>query len=122
MTRFRKTESQRGQRHRQIYSLVKLCQKAIQRLKFLKYGWKTQEVWIGSAALTETLGSKRQRNTRCVLTALVGPNVQLLGELRDHQESPPALALLGFENVSKDVVTNVDDVLSFDAQQITHNV
>lgn len=57
-----------------------------------------------------------------VLTALVGPNVQLLGKLRYHQESPPALTLLGFKNVSKDVVTNVDDVLSFDAQQIAHNV
>lgn len=57
-----------------------------------------------------------------VLTALVGPNVQLLGQLRYHQESPPALTLLGFKNVSKDVVTNVDDVLSFDAQQIAHNV
>lgn len=58
----------------------------------------------------------------CVLTALVSPNVQLLGKLRYHQESPPALTLLGLQNVSKNVVTNVDDVLSFDAQQITHNV
>lgn len=57
-----------------------------------------------------------------VLTALVGPNVQLLGKLRYDQESSPALTLLGFKNVSKDVVTNVDDVLSFDAQQIAHNV
>lgn len=58
----------------------------------------------------------------CVLTALVSPNMQLLGKLRYHQESPPALALLGFKNVSKNVVTNVDNVLSFDAQQITYNV
>lgn len=52
----------------------------------------------------------------CVLTALVSPNMQLLGKLRYHQESPPALTLLGLQNVSKNVVTNVDDVLSFDAQ------
>lgn len=52
----------------------------------------------------------------CVLTTLVSPNVQLLGKLRYHQESPPALTLLGLQNVSKNVVTNVDDVLSFDAQ------
>lgn len=58
----------------------------------------------------------------CVLTALVSPNVQLLGKLRYHQESPPALTLLGLQNVSKNVVTDVDDVLSFDAQQIAHNV
>lgn len=58
----------------------------------------------------------------CVLTALVSPNVQLLGKLRYHQESPPALPLLGFQNVSKNVVTNVNNVLSFDAQQIAHNV
>lgn len=57
-----------------------------------------------------------------VLTALVGPNVQLLGKLRYHQESPPALTLLGLQNVSKNVVPNVDNVLSFDAQQITNNV
>lgn len=58
----------------------------------------------------------------CVLTALVSPNVQLLGKLRYHQESPPALTLLGLQNVSKNVVTNIDNVLSFDAQQIAHNV
>lgn len=52
----------------------------------------------------------------CVLTALVSPNVQLLGELRYHQEGPPALTLLGLQNVSKNVVPNVDDVLPFDAQ------
>lgn len=58
----------------------------------------------------------------CVLTALVSPDVQLLGQLRYHQERPPALTLLGLQNVSKNVVANVDDVLSFDAQQITHDV
>lgn len=58
----------------------------------------------------------------CVLTALVGPNVQLLGKLRYDQKGPPALTLLGLKDVSKDVVTDVDDVLSFDAQQIAHNV
>lgn len=58
----------------------------------------------------------------CVLTALVSPNVQLLGKLRYDQESPPSLTLLGLQNVSKNVVPNVDDVLSFDAQQIAHNV
>lgn len=56
------------------------------------------------------------------LTALVSPHMQLLGQLRYHQESPPALTLLGFENVTKNVVSNVDDVLSFSTQQVAHDV
>ncbi len=56
------------------------------------------------------------------LTALVSPHMQLLRQLRYHQESPPALTLLGFENVAKNVVTDVDDVLSFGTQQVTHNI
>lgn len=56
------------------------------------------------------------------LTALIGPHVQLLGQLGYDQERPPALTLLGLEDVSKDVVPNVDDVLPFGAQQVTHDV
>lgn len=56
------------------------------------------------------------------LTALIGPHVQLLGQLGYNQERPPALTLLGFEDVSKDMVPNVDDVLPFSAQEVTHNV
>ena len=56
------------------------------------------------------------------LTALVGPHVQLLGELGDHQERPPALALLGLEDVSEDVVPDVHDVLPLGPQQVAHNV
>lgn len=48
--------------------------------------------------------------------------MQLLRQLRNHQESPPALTLLRFENVTKDVVPNVDDVFSFSSKQVTHNV
>lgn len=56
------------------------------------------------------------------LTALVSPDMQLLGQLRYHQESPPALTLLGFENVTENVVSDVDDVLSFRTKQVTHDV
>lgn len=56
------------------------------------------------------------------LTALVGPNVQLLSQLRNHQERSPALTLLRLQDISKDVVTDVQDVLSFCSQQITNYV
>lgn len=56
------------------------------------------------------------------LTALVGPHVQLLGQLGDNQERPPALTFLGLEDVSKDVVPDVDDVLPLGSQQVAHNV
>lgn len=56
------------------------------------------------------------------ITALVGPHVQLLGQLRDDQECPPALPLLGLEDVSEDVVANIHNVLSLGAQQVAHNV
>ncbi len=56
------------------------------------------------------------------LTALVSPHVQLLGEFRYNQERPPALTLLGLEDVSKDVVPDVDDVLPLGPKQVTHNI
>lgn len=56
------------------------------------------------------------------LTALVGPHMQLLGQLGYHQERPPALTLLGLQDVSKDVVPDIDDVLPLGSQQVTHNV
>lgn len=56
------------------------------------------------------------------LTALVRPHMQLLGQLRDHQERPPALTLLRFENVTKDVVSDVDNVLPFSTEQVAHDV
>lgn len=56
------------------------------------------------------------------LTALVSPHMKLLGQLRYDQERSPALALLGLENVSKNVVSNVDDVLSFSTQQVANDV
>lgn len=54
-----------------------------------------------------------------LLTAFVSPDVQLLRQLGDHQEGPPALALLGFEDVPKDVVSDVQDILPFGPQQVT---
>lgn len=48
--------------------------------------------------------------------------MQLLGQLRYHQECPPTLTLLRFENVTKNVVSNIDDVLSFSTQQVTDDV
>lgn len=48
--------------------------------------------------------------------------MQLLGQLRYDQERPPALTLLRFENVTKNVVSDVDDVLSFSTQQVTDDV
>lgn len=56
------------------------------------------------------------------LTALVSPDVQLLGQLWYNQEGPPALSFLGLEDVSKDVVSDVNYVLPFGPQQVTHNV
>lgn len=56
------------------------------------------------------------------LTALVGPHMQLLGQLRYDQECPPTLTLLGFENITKNMVSNVDNVFSLCPQQVTHNV
>lgn len=56
------------------------------------------------------------------LTALVGPHMQFLGQLRNHQEGPPALTLLGFKNVPENVVSNVDDVFPFSSQQVAHDV
>lgn len=59
---------------------------------------------------------------RFFLTTLVGPNVQLLGQLRNHQERSPALTLLRLEDVSEDMVPNVQNVLPFGPQQVTHDV
>lgn len=56
------------------------------------------------------------------LTAFVGPHVQLLGQLGYDEERPPALALLGLEDVSEDVVPDVHDVLPLGSQQVTHDV
>ena len=58
----------------------------------------------------------------CGLTALVGPDVQLLGQLGDDQESPPALALLRLQDVPENVVPDVDYVLPLGPQQVTHHV
>lgn len=59
---------------------------------------------------------------RFSLTTLVGPDVQLLGQLRNHQERSPALALLRLEDVSEDMVPDVQNVLPFGSQQVTHDV
>ena len=56
------------------------------------------------------------------LTTLVGPHVELLSQLRDDQEGPPALPLLGLQDVSKDVVPDVHNVFPLGPQQVTHNV
>lgn len=48
--------------------------------------------------------------------------MKLLGQLWYDQESSPALALLGFQNVTKDVVTNVDNIFAFCTQQVTYDV
>lgn len=53
-----------------------------------------------------------------LLTTFVRPDVQLLRQLGDHQEGPPALALLGFEDVSKDMVSDVQDIFPFGTQQV----
>lgn len=44
-------------------------------------------------------------------TLLSSPDTQLLGQLRNHQGSPPAQLLLKIEDVPKDVVPNVQYVL-----------
>lgn len=78
------------------------------------------------AAVTQQHAARRRRKCGSPrvrrLTALIGPHVQLLGQLGDDQERPPALTLLGLEDVSEDVVPDVDDVLPFSAQQVTHDV
>lgn len=56
------------------------------------------------------------------LTLLLGPDVHLPGQLRNHQASPPALLLLGLEDVPKDVVPNVQDVLPPHPEQLTHHI
>lgn len=56
------------------------------------------------------------------LTAFVRPNVQLLSQFRNHQECPPSLTLLGLKNISKNVIPNVHNILSFCSKQVTHNV
>lgn len=57
-----------------------------------------------------------------LLTFLLLPHFQLFGELRDHQEGLPALTLLRFEDVAEDVVSNVEDVLPPDVQQVADDV
>ncbi|TNN71337.1 hypothetical protein EYF80_018415 [Liparis tanakae] len=49
-------------------------------------------------------------------------HLALLDELRYDEESLPALTLLGFEDVSKDVVPDVEDVFPSDVQQVTDDV
>lgn len=56
------------------------------------------------------------------LTALVGPHVKLLGQLGYNQERPPALTFLRLEDVSKDMIPDVDYVLPLGSQQVTHYV
>lgn len=56
------------------------------------------------------------------LTLLLLPHLQFLGELGHDEEGPPALALLGLEDVAIDVVPHVEDVLPFHVQQVAHNV
>lgn len=56
------------------------------------------------------------------LTALVSPHMQLLSQLRNHQKCSPALTFLWLEDVSKDVVTDIQNVLPLCSQQITHYV
>lgn len=71
--------------------------------------------------LRGTAPAKREQSLAwgLLLTAFVCPDVQLLRQLGDHQEGPPALALLGFEDVSKDMVSDVQDILPFGPQQVT---
>lgn len=57
-----------------------------------------------------------------VLTFLLLPQLQLLGEFWYDQKRFPALAFLRLEDVAKDVVSNIEDVLTFDIQQITNDV
>lgn len=57
-----------------------------------------------------------------LLTLLLLPHLQFLGELWYNEEGLPALALFGLEDVAEDVVSNVEDVLPFHVQQVAHNV
>lgn len=75
--------------------------------------WQSQGCRTRQARAKPGLGFAR------LLTAFVCPDVQLLRQLWDHQEGPPALALLGFEYVSKDMVSDVQDILPFGTQQVT---
>lgn len=58
----------------------------------------------------------------CRLTALVGPYMKLLGQLRYNQECSPALTFLGLEDITKNMIPNVNDILPLCPQQVTHNV
>lgn len=50
------------------------------------------------------------------------PHLQLFGELRYNQKGLPALALLRLQDVAKDVISHIEDVLTYDAQEIANNV
>jgi len=67
---------------------------------------------------------QQQQQQHCLLglTLLLVPHSQLLVELRYDEERLPALTLLGFEDVSKDVVADVEDVFPSDVQQVTDDV
>ena len=56
------------------------------------------------------------------LTSLVLPHLQLVSELRDHQEGLPALTLLRLQDVPEDVVSHVEDVLALHVQQVNDDV
>lgn len=73
------------------------------------------------ANLRGTAPAKREQSLACglLLTAFVCPDVQLLRQLGDHQKGPPALAFLGFEDVSKDMVSDVQYILPFGPEQVT---
>lgn len=63
--------------------------------------------------------------TQCcllVLTFLFLPHLEFLSELRYNQKRLPSLTLLRLEDVAKDVVANVEDILPFDIQQFTDDV
>lgn len=57
-----------------------------------------------------------------VLTSLLCPHLQLLGQLRHHQKGLPTLPLLGLQDIPKDVVPHIKDVLPLHIQQVTYNV
>lgn len=57
-----------------------------------------------------------------MLTFPLLPNLQLLGELRYNEEGLPALAFLWFKDVSKYVISNIEDILASDVQQISNEV
>ena len=50
------------------------------------------------------------------------PHAHLLHQLRDDEEGAPATDFLGLENVTIDVVSNVQDIFTSSSQQLGYDI